>query len=101
MTGRPEPHSAESRMAELRTAGLEDCAQPRTLPEPERYHVSWETYLYLRREVERLQTENARLQAECDHWYVASHYSRDEIAEMRRRASYEGKQINWSTGAVA
>ncbi|GAA4482582.1 hypothetical protein [Microbacterium panaciterrae] len=68
---------------------------------PERFHVSEATYLFLRREVGRLQAENVRLQAECDHWYVASRYTREEIADMRRRASLTGKQIDWTNGVIA
>lgn len=58
----------------------------------ERGPVSWETYAFLRAEVERLQGENAQLkndaaywQAQTNHWYVKANHSPEEIAEFQRR----------------
>lgn len=50
-------------------------------------HISPETYLYLRREVDRLARELARVTVDRDHWYAAANYTPEELAEMRRRAS--------------
>jgi len=42
-----------------------------------------------------------QLEYDVNHWYVAANYSPDEIADMRRRASYLQARIDWSTGVVA
>lgn len=52
-----------------------------------RPHVSHETYLFMRAEIERLSAELRWMTGDRDHWYMKANYSPEEIAEFRRRLS--------------
>lgn len=71
--------------------------QPHELPEP--LHALWRDGFYTG--VDRMQPQIARSEAAADHWYVAAHYTPAQIAEMRAKATYDGKQIDWVAGVVA
>lgn len=60
----------------------------------EEQHYSQAAAAFLHQRVTELTTENAQLerdvahwQQQTNHWYMRAHYSREEIAEFRRRAS--------------
>ena len=55
--------------------------------------MSYETYLFLRREVERLSAELHRVTVDRDHWYAAANYTPEELHEMHMRAS-QGRDEN-------
>lgn len=48
-----------------------------------------------------MRREVARLEQAVNHWYVSANYSPEEVAEMRRKASYAQANINWTTGVIA
>ena len=65
-------------------------------PRDDRGPVSWEAFNWMRQEIERLQSENAQLEADAEfwrrqtnHWYMKANYSPEEIAEFQRRMSRE------------
>lgn len=45
--------------------------------------------------------EIARLQHDVNAWYVRANYTPEQVAEMRRKASYLQANINWETGVIA
>lgn len=54
--------------------------------------VSWETWHFMRQEIERLQAENERLTREAayweqqtNHWYLKANYSPAQLDGFRRR----------------
>jgi hypothetical protein len=60
----------------------------RTFPVEARHpHISYPTYLFLVSEVQRLERALAIAEASADHWYLRANYTREELAEMYRRAS--------------
>lgn len=48
-----------------------------------------------------MRRELARLEHDVNAWYVKANYSPEEVAAMRRKASYLQANIDWSTGVVA
>lgn len=59
-------------------------------------HISIETYLFLRAEVERLRSEAAWWRHHCNTWYLRANYSREELDEMYLRSSKgQDKDGNW------
>lgn len=74
------PHSLPTPLADLwRDGFVEGATRVRT---------------EMRREIERLEHD-------VNHWYIAANYNPEEIAEMRRKASYLQANIDWVTGVVA
>lgn len=60
----------------------------RTFPvESRRPHISHESFLFMRSEIERLTRALAIAEASADHWYMKANYTDEERAEMYRRAS--------------
>ncbi|GAA3948818.1 hypothetical protein [Microbacterium soli] len=56
-------------------------------------HISYETWLFMRRRIEQLEAEVYRLTVDRDHWYAAANYTPEELHEMHMRAS-QGRDEN-------
>lgn len=91
----------KSTITSLCNGAIAGQTEPHTLPAP--LHDLWRDGFFAGANATRarMQPEIDRLQREADHWYVSAHYSPAEIAEMRRKASHSGGQIDWETGVVA
>lgn len=92
---------SKSRITELCHGAIADRISPHNLPEP--LADLWrDGFIEGATQVRTImRRELARLEHDVNAWYVKANYSPEQVAEMRRKASYLQKNIDWSTGVVA
>ena len=91
----------KSDIARLCRGVIEDRIAPHKLPTP--LHDLWADGFIEGANQARAQSAEqiARLEHDVNAWYVRANYTPEQVAEMRRKASYMQAHINWETGVVA